>query len=193
MANTYAGEIGVSWGDRDYLFRPSLAAMATLGTPPELLDILTRSQSVGVDGFLAALNVLNACYVGDADDLDRLIGCIRDVRGRLRYVMGAMSQHEVHVLGARLAVSGMIGEPKRRGKDSGKQATGFDPAEFVGAAQAHLGASAHDAWQMTMVELQRALDAKYPPDDDEQDTMTTDDVQATIDRINNIRAAKGVH
>lgn len=194
MANIYAGEIGVTWRGRDFLFRPSLAAIASLGTPDELGELLAQVQSPGVPGFLAALNILNACYVGDSNerDLDRLIGCIRDVRGRLRYVAGGMDQVEVHILGAKLAVAGIVGEPKRQAKGKGKPAdTGFDPARFVAVATAHLGTTSAEAWAMTMVELQRALDAKYPPDDKQGDDMTEEDVQATIDIIAAIRKAKG--
>ena len=35
------GEIGVSVGERDYLFRPSLAAMDSLGSPAEIVEKFT--------------------------------------------------------------------------------------------------------------------------------------------------------
>lgn len=191
MANTYAGEIGVTMGGREYLFRPSLSAMATLGTPEEIVEFLVRIQSPGIDGFLSALSILSASYVGDCDDLDRLMGYLKDVNGRLRYVAGAMPQNEIHILGARLSVSGMIGDPKgARGK--GKSATRFDPAEYVGTAQAHLGLSAAEAWHMTMVELQRALDAKFPSEDKE-DELTTEEAQAAVDHVRKMRARMAVH
>lgn len=162
MANTYAGEVGVTWGERDYLFRPSFAAIASLGDPKHLLSMLSRIQREGMDGYIAALAVLDACHVGDGD-LSRLIGYFKEVKSRLRYVLGSMPPSDVHILGARLAVSGMIGEPRVRKGNKDNPAAYFDPAEFVGAAQAHLGVSADEAWDMTMVEFQRAIDAKFPP------------------------------
>lgn len=37
-AKTLVGEFGVSVGDRDYLFRPSLSAMNSLGSPSEIVE-----------------------------------------------------------------------------------------------------------------------------------------------------------
>ena len=37
-AKTLVGEFGVSAGDRDYLFRPSLLAMDSLGSPSEIVE-----------------------------------------------------------------------------------------------------------------------------------------------------------
>lgn len=188
MANLYAGEIGVDWKGREYLFRPSLSAIASLGEPDELTEMLARIQAPGVDGFLCALNVMNACYVGDAEDIDKLVGVIRDVRGRLRYVAGAMPQQEVHIIGARLAISGMIGKPKKlkKGADAPSRSL-FDPGAFVAAAQAGLGVSASEGWAMTMLELQRALDAKNPDAEDDDDDLTEQEAQDAIDRVHHIR------
>lgn len=178
MANVHAGEIGITWGERDYLFRPSLAAIGSLGDPAYLGKLLARIQRVDMDGYVCALAVLSACHVCEPADIDRLIGYHREHKGRLRYVMGSMPPAEIHILGVRLAVSGIVGEPKRRGKGDGKPTSGFDPAEFVGAAQAHLGVSAPEAWAMTMIEFQRAMDAKYPPKEDEPEQMTADEAEA---------------
>ncbi|MEC8917112.1 MAG: DUF6246 family protein [Pseudomonadota bacterium] len=190
MANVHAGEIGITWGERDYLFRPSLGAIGSLGDPAYLGKLLARIQRVDMDGYVCALAVLSACHVGEPADLDRLIGYYREHKGRLRYVMGSMPPSEIHILGVRLAVSGIVGEPKRRGKGNGngKPASGFDPAEFVGAAQAHLGVSAPEAWQMTMVEFQRAMDAKYPPKEDEPEPLTPEEAEALHERVTSIRS-----
>ncbi|WP_417861842.1 DUF6246 family protein [Vreelandella venusta] len=178
MANTYAGEIAVCWQGRDYLFRPTLAAMGELGEPEEIVRLLVRVQSPGIDGFVAALAVLQSCYVGEPEDIAKLIGYFKDVKGRLRYVMGSMPLQNVHVLGAKLAVSGIVGAPRQK-KGGGKPMASFDPAEFVGAAQAHLGLSSAEAWSLTMIELQRALDAKFPdPKAEKQKDMPTEESSA---------------
>lgn len=188
MANTYAGEVAICWRGRDHVFRPTLAAMAELGEPQEIVETLHRVQHPSVDGFVAAMAVLAACYAGDADDLDRLIGCFREVKGRLRYVMGAVPAHDIHVLGARLAISGIVGDPKPR-KGGGTPLRELDPAEFAGAAQAHLGLSAGDAWQMTMIEFQRAMDAKFPDPkaQKEKDMPSKESAAASVAHVISLR------
>lgn len=186
MANTYAGEIGVTWGEREFLFRPSFSAIASLGDPKHLIRFLGRIQRADMDGYVAALAMLNACHVGDGD-LSRLIGYFKDVKGRLRYVMGTMSPQEIHILGARLAANGMIGQP--RGRKDGKPADSFDPAEYVGAAVAHLGLSTAEAWDMTMIEFQRAIDAKFPPAEGEKDKElpSVEEAEAAVNHVMEMR------
>lgn len=168
-ANVYAGELGVDWGEHEYVFRPSFRALANLGDKHRLLTLLNRVQQPTRHGFITALNVLDAFYTGDRVQLDRLIGVHRPVRDRLRYVQGRMPFENVHALGARLLVNAIVGDPTRKGeKSKGGKVSSFDPSEFVGTAQAHLAVSAADAWDMTMIEFQRAMDAKYPPKEEEK-------------------------
>ncbi|WP_106478105.1 DUF6246 family protein [Phytohalomonas tamaricis] len=202
MANVYAGELGITTGDRDYVFRPSLLAMSKLGTPEELIGILRDVQFEGSyatfpysahRAYDLALSLLHVCHVGEDDrGLDRLIGCYREVKGRLRYVAGSLPFRDIHVLGARLAVNGMVGAP-RKTKSGGKPSNRFDPAEFVAAAQAHLGLSTADAWQMTMIEFQRAIEAKYPPSEAEKkevEAPTREEAEATVAYIEQFRKRK---
>ncbi|MBZ5486900.1 hypothetical protein HW452_05110 [Halomonas aquamarina] len=186
QANVYAGELSITWQGRDWLFRPTLAAMAELGEPAEIVRLLGRIQAPGADGFVAALAVLRACHVGD-DDISPLIGFFKDVRGRLRYVMGALPLQNIHVLGAKLAIAGIVGAPKPR-KGGGKPMAAFDPAEFVGVAQAHLGLSSAEAWAMTMIEFQRAMDAKFPESESKKaEQPTEEEAAATVDHIMQLR------
>ncbi|WP_252108842.1 MULTISPECIES: DUF6246 family protein [unclassified Halomonas] len=176
----------VSWQGRDWLFRPTLAAMAELGEPAEIVRLLARVQSPGADGFAAALAVLRACYA-NYDDISPLIGFFKDVRGRLRYVMGALPLQNIHVLGAKLAIAGIVGAPKPR-KGGGKPMDTFDPAEFVGVAQAHLGLSSGEAWSLTMIEFQRAMDAKFPEADSKKSEQPTEEeTAATVNHIMQLR------
>lgn len=187
QANTYAGELSITWRGRDYLFRPSLAAMSELGEPEHILNLLNRVQAHGNNGFIAALSVLSACYVGDREDIAPLVGFFKDVRGRLRYVMGVLPLQNVHVLGAKLAIAGIVGAPKPR-SSGGKPMTAFDPSEFVGAAQAHLGLSSAEAWALTMVEFQRSMDAKFPEAEGKRDQQPSEEeAQATVDHIMQLR------
>ncbi|WNL43798.1 DUF6246 family protein [Halomonas sp. PAMB 3264] len=68
--------------------------------------------------------------------------------------MAALPLQNVYVLGAGLAVAGIVGAPKPR-KGGGKPMNAFDSAEFVAAVQTHLGLSAREVWSLTMIKFQR--------------------------------------
>lgn len=193
-ANVYAGELGVDWGEHEFVFRPSFRALANLGDKNRLLTLLNRVQQPSRHGFITALNVLDAFHTGDRVKLDRLIGVHRPVRGRLRYVQGRMPFENVHALGARLLINAIVGDPTRKGeKGKGGKVSSFDPSEFVGVAQAHLGISAADAWDMTMIEFQRAMDAKYPPKEEEKqkEMPSEEEAQSVVAYIEQFRKRKG--
>lgn len=184
-ANPSAGEVGIDWGEHHLVFRPSLCAIASLGEPEELVGMLQRAQRNDKLGFMTAYRALCACYGGDID-IDRLTGVFREVRGRLRFVQGAMPYQDVHVLGVKLLVNGMIGKPRLSEAKGGPAATSFDPAEYVASAVAHLGMSYAEAWDMTMLELQRVIEAKQP----KKDAPTMKDAAEMESKIKAIRAAK---
>lgn len=212
MANTYAGEIGVMVGEREYLFRPSLRAIASLGNPREIIsDYLMKLQEQPLERFSdnpwirfeqekiwqsrlyglvqAAIRVMHACYVGNDDADWRLTGYYDERRGKNRWVMGLMPPKNLHVIGTRLLINGVVGDPKPRKGDKSGPAREFNPAEYVALAQAHLGMSGKDAWDMTMIELQRALDAKFPPDDKANSGQpTVDEAEAMFAHVARIRS-----
>jgi hypothetical protein len=177
QANPYAGEVGVSVGAEDYVFRPSFFAMAALGTPNELPDLYADSHNPTKRGFIAALYALHECCDRDPSDC---VGYFDDVHGSLQYVAGAIPLLDVHVLGSKLLYNGMIGKPSKikRSGPAGK----FDPVEYVGAAVAHLGISFDEAWQLTMVEFQQAMRAKFP-DAEKEDYPTAEEHRALVESI----------
>jgi hypothetical protein len=174
QANPYAGEVGISAGAEDFVFRPSFFAMASLGTPQDLPRLYADSHKITDSGFIAALSALHAC----ADkDVCGLVGCFEDVDGAIEYCPGSVPVDNIQILGSKLLYSGMIGRPsKRQGEASGS----FDPAEFVAAAVAHLGMSFDDAWQLTMVEFQAAIKAKFPDSDEENNYPSADEHRALV-------------
>lgn len=184
-ANPAAGEVGIDWGEHHLVFRPSFCAIASLGEPEELVSLLQRAQRGDKSGFMTAYRALCACYDGDVD-IDKLTGVFREVRGRLRFVQGAMPYQDVHVLGVKLLVNGMIGKPRLSEAKSGSPASTFDPAEYVASAVAHLGLSYNEAWDMTMLELQRVIEAKQP----KKDGPTMQEAADMESKIKAIRAAK---
>ena len=174
MANLLAGEVGINVNGREYLFRPSFYALSQIAdTPQELQQAFNDIQTVNENGFSIALRVLQSCCV---DDVSRITGCYRPVMitykhpwlppqrtERIRFVQGRMPPQNAHVLGARLLINGMCGDQKDTGEPLYDDGSGFNVAEFVGMATAHLGVSVAEAWQMTMHEFQAAMRAKFPP------------------------------
>ena len=177
QANPYAGEVGVSVGAEDYVFRPSFFAIASLGDPKELPGLYADSHSTDKKGFLSALTALYACCDRDPS---RLVGFFKDVRGDMRYVAGAMPVSDVQVLGSKLLYNGMIGAPSTN--KGGRPSTKFETSEYVGAAVAHLGISFDEAWRMTMVEFQQAMRAKFP-DAEKDNYPTAEEHRALVESI----------
>lgn len=171
-ANPYAGEVGIDFGGRHFKFRPSFLALTKLGTPSELIKLLDAVQRPDRVGFSSCLSIFDSCYIGTRGGSDRLTGFFSDQGGRLKYTDGALSCDEIRVIGARLLINGMIGKPY--GVEGGdKPCDEFDPMEFIGSACAHLGLRVKDAEQLTMIEFQKAMHAKYPPE--KKDVPTQDD------------------
>lgn len=182
---TEIGEIGLEYQGREYRLRPSLAAMARIGTPAEIVEVFglvlggppeptgnpvldrPRWRAWGREQFRAALSVLHACC---DDDLSPLIGWTTE---RMTYRPGAMPAANITVLARELLRHGVIGDvptdprqPKR-----GKFSPEFHARDFAALAMAHLGLSEAEAWQMTMTSFILAMRAKFPP----PETPTKDD------------------
>lgn len=156
-ANPYAGEAGVTWEGRDYVFRPSFASIATLSDDPNDLAQMfydVQRTDTGKVGFVTAVAVLHATCEGN---IDKLVGFFKDVRGRLKFVKGALPLRDVHVLGVHVLMMGMAGKPDDSAKRTASKMGSFDPCEYVAAAIKALNMQPSEAWQMTMVELQQAL------------------------------------
>jgi hypothetical protein len=184
-ANPYQGEVGVDWEGRHFVFRPSFLALTKLGTPKELVDMLNKVQQHTRAGFVVALAVLDRCYKGRRGTADRITGHYRDDKGKVVYAPGAMSADEVRIIGARLLINGMVGKPGASAA-AARPCKEFDPAEFIAAAVAHLQMRPRDAERMTMLEFQKAMDAKFPkekPDVPDQDGY--DDLLAAIEANKN--------
>lgn len=185
MANTAAGELGVTVDGVEYIFRPSFRALASLGDADELAAMLSRVQKPNGGGFATAMAVLSACC--DNQDIGDVIGFYRELKGRLRYVQKRLPWEDVYVLGARCLINGMVGDMQdaKRIKPSDKPPKQFDPVEFSSVAMVHLGLARDDAWNMTMHELQRAMMVKHP--DMVQDLPNKDEYRSAVDTVKRIR------
>jgi hypothetical protein len=194
------GEIGVSAGDHDYLFRPSLAAMDSLGSPAEIVEkFATLFSAPKFNPFFAvpayrawerdvmsiAYDVLVACC---EEDVTQLIGHMGSKWGS--FVPGAMPAQDMVHLARSLMRHGIIGvKPEGRlpQKPKDEFSNEFKPREFVAQAVAHLGLSSAEAWQMTMTEFSGAMQSKYGKPETLPPPEEHDEAMARLAEINRLR------
>lgn len=200
-----AGELAVSTADKDWLFRPSFAAMASLGSPKEIVELYALLHSAPeinpiypVSSYRrwersvlgAAYDVLAACC---ADDVTPLIGHIGSRYGS--YVPGSMPVEHMPPLARSLMKHGITGNIKLRGKPKSEDySTEFNAKDFVATAMAHLGLSEDEAWRMTMTTFAAAMRAKFGAPDEEKIhdfAERHDDNMQRLAAINRIRDKKG--
>ena len=199
-ARTSVGEILVSGPDRDWLFRPSLAAMENLGAPIEIVELFAflntphkinpvwpedayRSWERKMLGL--SYDVLAACC---DDDCTALIGHAGSRYGS--YVPGLMSVKDMHPLALCLLKHGLVGtDPIKAGSPKkGDYKPGFDAKAFVAQAVAHLGMSSTEAWNMTMTEFTAAMKAKFGEPENKTPTLEEhDEGMARLAAINRLR------
>jgi hypothetical protein len=173
-AITSVGEVGVSSGDLDFLFRPSLAAMDSLGSPSEIVTkfgILFSAPKLNpiwpVSAYRAwerevmatAYDVLMACC---DEDVSPLLGHMGSKWGS--FVPGAMPAQDMVHIARSLMRHGIIGlkpEGRLMAKPKEEYVPEFKPREFVAQAIAHLGLSSAEAWNLTMTEFSGAMQSKF--------------------------------
>jgi len=207
---TDIGEMGVQVGERYVKFRPSLAAMARLGTPKEIVETFVtvcgapplsgnpvldepRVKSWRRDQFAAAVNVLYACT---EEAIDWLVGYVNE---RYRYVRGALPLADIVGLAAGLLKHGVLGDippEATRGAKKEDYISEFKARDFAAAAMAHLGATEAQAWDMTMTSYIIAMRAKFPPAKDAKKVPGLDEiahVESWFTKVKNARAEAANH
>lgn len=207
---TDIGEMGVQVGERYVKFRPSLAAMARLGTPKEIVELFVtvcgapplsgnpvldepRVKAWRRDQFSHAVNVLYACT---DDAIDWLVGYVNE---RYRYVRGALPLADIVGLAAGLLKHGVLGDippEATRGAKKEDYLSEFKARDFAAAAMAHLGATEAQAWDMTMTSYIIAMRAKFPPAKDAKKVPTDDEyshVKGWLARVNKARLEAANH
>lgn len=207
---TDIGEMGVQVGERYVKFRPSLAAMARLGSPRDIVETFVtvcgapslsgiqvldepRLKSWRRDQFAAAVNVLYACT---EDAIDWLVGYTNE---RYRYVRGALPLADIVGLAIGLLKHGVLGDipPEAiRGAKKSDYLSEFKARDFAAAAMAHLGVSEADAWNMTMTSYIVAMRAKYPPAKEAKQVPGLDEiahVESWFTKVKNARAEAANH
>lgn len=200
-AITSVGEVGVSVGDVDYLFRPSLAAMDSLGSPA---DIVTKF------GILFSAPKLNPIWPKDsyrswerevmATAYDVLAACcdkdVTPLLGRMgskwgSFVPGPMPSQDMVHLARSLMRHGVVGlKPEGRltkKPEKEEYSIEFKAREFVAQAIAHLGLSSSEAWNLTMTEFSGAMQSKFGKPETLPPVEEHDEAMSRLAEINRLR------
>lgn len=165
-ANTQIGESGVQIGESEYIFRPSFLAIQSIGEPDfiiETLEALSSNTTSIIDAVaLSSLILDRTCTTKLPDDLIPQVVISYD---GLRELIkpGVIPVQAAVTLAIDVIAMGVCGKSKKfKDKKSGKKMTSFDASQFVGCIVAQLGVPPSEAWGMTMIEMQRAFEAKFP-------------------------------
>ena len=165
----------------EFTFTPSLARIAALGSPREIVALFDRLH--GPAAPQAAADVLAGLC--DQDDPSPLIGEPVPTPDGVRYAGGAMSEAERVIIAKHLLQHGMVGRARpggRRVAEQGAFVEEFRASEYIAAARVHLGLSAADAEALSMTEFQQLLEMKFP-DAKAQDLPSLEEYEAAMARV----------
>lgn len=166
---TKYGHGEIKWGGDTYRLSPTLANIAKIGSPSEIVDdfkmLLSSSENWR---FAVALNVVNACL--DKPFPEKLSGRVQfsEHSNRLLYVdpgHDAPMINDIIVLAEHCFLHGVCGDVKSEKK--GSRIEEFDPYEYIELARVHLGMSKAEAADLTMTEFCRMMETKFPPEKNE--------------------------
>lgn len=209
MLNLAIGDAALEWRRSEneegvnFEFHPSFFSMQRIGEPEDIKYVsdmvYQASTNYSLTGrvyrreFNACVDAIQSC----CDDLlpHELTG-FYDEEGH--YQEGAIELHDLIVMAIHMLKFGIHGEPSRRMKALSRkeeikpEKSLFNPIDFVMSAVAHLGISRDDAWQMTMLEFQKAMESKFPPTEKERkkeaSLMSREDLRALKQRVAQARA-----
>lgn len=189
MILTEAGEVGLQCASLpQVVLRPSLAAMARIGEPQEIVAIAYRVFS----GTATMVDVLSTLWACCDEDISEYTGYM----GEHGYVAGEMPPEEAGIICAHLLMHGLIGKTDKQRQPQGANQSANDTfvaADYAALAIAHLGMSERDAWGTTMTTLINALHSKFPeinkqqPGSNAPSLAELDADMAELDRINKLR------
>jgi hypothetical protein len=166
----------------EWTFTPSLANIASLGNPGEIVALYARLHGPFAEG--AASYVL-ACLCDQEDPLPLIGGFLIDPCDPTIPVVdipALMPAAELVIIARHLMQHGIIGKA-RPGRGDGNYAETFEAAEYIAAARVHLGMSAADAEALSMTELQLMLEMKFPDSDPTRDVPSREEYDRAMAAI----------
>lgn len=199
-AITSVGEILCSVGDSDYLFRPSLSAIDSLGSPKEIVEKfsilftppkynpffpLQAYRAWEREVMATAYDVMVACCKIDPSPL---LGHMGSRWGS--FIPGSMPSSDMVHLARSLMRHGVIGvKPEGRSakRPEAEYVPEFNAREFVAQAIAHLGLSSAEAWELTMTEFSGAMQSKFGKPETLPPVEEHDEAMSRLAEINRLR------
>jgi hypothetical protein len=167
---TAYGHTKIEWGEKEFILSPSFINIAKIGSPTEIIDIFKQfiSSTHLVTKFSIALNVLKCC--SEPELPEALTGGVKFSKRQQKFMITQPSHgidmiNDIIVLAEHCLIHGVCGKVERGSQ--GEPATEFDAYSFMELARIHLEASVDDAAKMTMTEFARLMDAKFPPQKNE--------------------------
>lgn len=167
---TAYGHTKIEWGDKEFILSPSFINIAKIGSPVEIIDVFKQfiSSTNIVFKFSIALNVLRCC--SEPELPESLTGGVKFSERQDRFMItqpghGISMISDVIVLAEHCLIHGICGKIER--ESQGEPATEFDAYSFMELARIHLEVSVDDAAKMTMTEFSRLMEAKFPPQKNE--------------------------
>lgn len=187
----------VQAGDISVLFRPSLTNITQIGSPTEIVEtyaLIMADEAPWFERLTRCIDVLYACADRFDADVERLIGHHNPFKRR--YTPGRIPPAAVVAIACQMMRHGVVGDMERQRTKQGDEFTReFQAVDMAAMAQAHLGVSVDESWQMTMTSIVRAMASKYPLPDDQKIAggMTVEDndkAVAWLKQVNKLRGAK---
>ncbi len=167
---TAYGHSKIEWGDKTFNLSPTFANIAKIGSPTEIIDTFKSfiSASNVVFKFAIALDVLRCC--SEPELPEAFTGTLKFSERQQRFMItqpkhGINMINDVIVLAEHCLIHGICGKIER--ESSVEPVTEFDAYSYMELARIHLGLHADDAAKMTMTEFCRLMEAKFPPEKNE--------------------------
>lgn len=196
-ANTLIGQAMVQTEDISVLFTPSLSNITQIGSPTEIVEayaLVMADEAPWFERLTRCIDVLYACADRFDADVERMIGHYNPIKRR--YTPGRIEPRAVIAIACQMMRHGVIGDMERQRTKQGDDYTReFLAVDMAAMAQAHLGVSVDESWQMTMTSIVRAMASKYPLPDDQKlgGGMTVEDNDRALawhKQVKKLRGAK---
>lgn len=185
---TAYGHVKIEWGDKVFNLSPSFVNIAKIGSPKEIINTFT--DFIGATNlivkFSIALNVLNCC--SDTELPEKLTGGVKFSDKQQKFMIvnpahGEAMIGDVITLAEHCLLHGICGKSKTENK-TGDPIKEFDAYSFMELARVHLNLSLDDASQMTMTEFSRMMDAKFPPEKNQDDKPSAEEQKSMLEYFN---------
>lgn len=186
---TEIGQLAITANDEQYVFTPTLKAMGDINSPDKIIDMLVL---LGTSGYKQVPAVLIGTYLKLTTKqlwyaATRVLECCceRDTSHLWGYYIGikyhpsVVPLKNIITLGRALIEAGVVGRPIKTKSSKQEEVTEWHVDDYITLAMSQLNMTKSDAEQLTLIQLQRALDLLNPEkEEDKKPTITKADDDA---------------